>query len=62
MADLFGVDLKNFFSDHIEDAVTEITFPSKADQLDEKDLESIAAFRKMINNYQRVTKPGNNDT
>lgn len=56
LADLFGVDLEIFFSDNIEEAITELAFAFRADDLNEKDLESIAAFRKVIKNYQRITK------
>ena len=55
LADLFGVDLEIFFSDNLENATTELAFAFRADELNEKDLESIAAFRRIIKNYQRIT-------
>jgi transcriptional regulator with XRE-family HTH domain len=55
LADLFGVDLEIFFSDSIEEATTELAFAFRADELNENDLGSIAAFRRIIKNYQRIT-------
>lgn len=56
LADLFGVDLEIFFSDNLEDVKTELAFAFRASELTEKDLESIAAFRRIIKNYQRIIK------
>ncbi|MDI9319045.1 MAG: helix-turn-helix transcriptional regulator [Phycisphaerales bacterium] len=55
LADLFGVDLEIFFTDNVEDVNTELAFAFRANELNENDLESIAAFRKIIKNYQRIT-------
>jgi len=55
LANLFGVDLEIFFSESVEDASTDIAFAFRADDLSTKDLESIAEFRKIIKNYQRIT-------
>ncbi|ATL46997.1 transcriptional regulator [Chitinophaga caeni] len=55
LADLFGVDLDIFFSDTMEAASTELAFAFRANEFNEKDLESIAAFRRVIKNYQRIT-------
>jgi len=54
LADLFGVDLDIFFSDNIDEAITEIAFAFRADELNKNDLESIASFRRIIKNYQRI--------
>jgi transcriptional regulator with XRE-family HTH domain len=56
LADLFGVDLEIFFTENIEEATTDLAFAFRADELSEKDLENIAAFRRIIKNYQRITK------
>lgn len=56
LADLFGVDLEIFFADSVEEATTELAFAFRADELNERDLESIASFRRIIKNYQRITK------
>lgn len=61
LADLFGVDLEIFLSDSFEEAATELAFAYRATELNEKDLESIAAFRRIIKNYQRITKLGKRD-
>ena len=56
LSDLFGVDLEVFFSDNVEEAVSELVFAEafRADDLDKKDLEGIIAFRRIIKNYQRI--------
>ena len=54
LADLFGVDLEIFFSEDVEEATTDLAFAFRADELNEKDLESIASFRRVIKNYQRI--------
>lgn len=54
LADLFGVDLEIFFIENVEEATTDLAFAFRADELNEKDLESIAAFRRIIKNYQRI--------
>jgi transcriptional regulator with XRE-family HTH domain len=54
LADLFGVDLEIFFSNSVEEATTELAFAFRADELNKKDFESIADFRKIIRNYQRM--------
>lgn len=56
LADLFGVDLEIFFAENAEEATTELAFAFRAEELNEIDLESIAAFRRIIKNYQRITK------
>jgi transcriptional regulator with XRE-family HTH domain len=55
LADLFGVDLEIFFAGNVETVDTDLAFAFRADELNEKDMESIAAFRKIIKNYQRIT-------
>lgn len=54
LADLFGVDLEIFFSENVEEVTTNLAFAFRANELNEKDLESIAAFRRVIKNYQRI--------
>jgi len=54
LADLFGVELEIFFADHVDEAHTELAFAFRANELNEQDLESIASFRRIIKNYQRM--------
>lgn len=54
LADLFGVDLEIFFTENVEEATTDLAFAFRTDELNEKDLEGIAAFRRVIKNYQRI--------
>ena len=54
LADLFGVDLEIFFAENAEEATIDLAFAFRADKLNEKDLGSIAAFRRVIKNYQRI--------
>jgi transcriptional regulator with XRE-family HTH domain len=56
LATLFGVELDVFFSEHPEDVMAEFAFAFRADNLDEKDLEAIAGFKKIVLNYQRMIK------
>ncbi|MFB6454954.1 helix-turn-helix domain-containing protein [Chitinophaga sp. Hz27] len=58
LADLFGVDLAIFFADSLEEASIDISFAFRADELGSEDIESIAAFRKIIKNYHRITNLG----
>lgn len=56
LSDLFGVDLELFFSDNVEETISELAFAEafRADDLGKKDLEGIIAFRRIIKNYQRI--------
>lgn len=54
LADLFGVDLELFFTEDLEEVTTDLAFAFRAMELNEKDLNSIASFRKIIKNYQRI--------
>jgi transcriptional regulator with XRE-family HTH domain len=56
LADLFGVELDVFLSEHPEDALAEVAFAFRAEQLNEKDLAGIAKFRKIVRNYHRLLK------
>jgi transcriptional regulator with XRE-family HTH domain len=54
LADLFGVGLEVFFSDNVESVVADVAFAFRADSLSQHDLESIAEFRRIVKNYQRI--------
>lgn len=54
LSDLFGVDLEIFFADSFEEATTDLAFAFRAEELNEQDLKSIASFRRIIKNYQRM--------
>ena len=56
LADLFGVDLEIFFNDNAETAMTDLAFAFRANELEERDMEGIAAFRRIIKNYERILK------
>lgn len=56
LADLFGVELEIFLSDHPEDALAEMAFAFRAEELNEKDLSGIAKFRNIVRNYHRLIK------
>jgi len=55
LSDLFGVELAIFFSEDIEEVMSEMAFAFRADELNKKDMEGISYFRKIIKNYQRIT-------
>lgn len=54
LADLFGVDLNLFFTENVEEVSTDLAFAFRANELNEKDLDGIATFRRIIKNYQRI--------
>ena len=54
LSNLFGIDLEVFFNESQEEIIAELALAFRADELDAEDLESIAAFRKIIKNYQRM--------
>ena len=56
LSDIFGVELEVFFSGSLEEAQTDIAFAFRADGLTQKDMEGIAAFRKIIKNYERMLR------
>jgi transcriptional regulator with XRE-family HTH domain len=61
LADLFGIDAYDFFeADAIEQDIN-VAFAFRADTLTTEDLDSIAAFRRIVNNYRKMKKRLAND-
>lgn len=53
LSDLFGIELADFFDD--EGGIqTNLAFAFRAEGLMEKDLEEIAAFKKVVKNYVKL--------
>ncbi len=52
LSDLFGVELEVFFTENIEEALAEVVFAFRKD--DDNDMESMAAFGKIVKNYLKI--------
>ena len=55
-ADLFGVELEVFFVENIEEALAEVVFAFRKDTVEDIDMESMAAFGKIVRNYLKINK------
>ena len=56
LSDLFCVDPEAFFSETTEEAVAQVAFAFRKDEIDAKDLEQIASFGKIVKNYLKIKK------
>jgi transcriptional regulator with XRE-family HTH domain len=54
LSDLFGVDLDVFFVDNVEEALAGVVFAFRKDDIDNEDMESMAAFGKIVKNYLKI--------
>lgn len=54
LSDLFGVELDVFFVDNIDEALAEVVFAYRKDDLDNNDMENMAAFGKIVKNYLKI--------
>ncbi|GAB3354210.1 hypothetical protein GCM10027566_15140 [Arachidicoccus ginsenosidivorans] len=54
LADLFGVDVAIFYTDNIDTALSESVCPVSDIPHKVVDLKAIAAFNRIIKNYQRI--------
>lgn len=54
LSDLFGVELDVFFVDNVDEALAEVVFAYRKDDLDNNDMESMAAFGKIVKNYLKI--------
>lgn len=55
LANLYGVDLADFFEENENLMQTNIAFAFRAENLSDTDLNHIASFRKIIKNYFKIT-------
>ena len=56
LADLFCVAPEAFFAETEEEAVAQVAFAFRKDEIDAKDLKQIAAFGKIVKNYLKIKK------
>jgi len=54
MSDLFGVELDVFFVDNVDDALAEVVFAFRKDDMDNDDMDNMAAFGKIVKNYLKI--------
>ena len=54
LSDLFGVELDVFFIDNVDEALAEVVFAYRKDDLDNNDMENMAAFGKIVKNYLKI--------
>lgn len=54
LSDLFGVNLDVFFVDNVDEAVAEVVFAFRKNDFDNDDMESMAAFGKIVKNYLKI--------
>lgn len=54
LSDLFGVELDVFFVDNVDEALAEVVFAFRKDDLETTDMENMAAFGKIVKNYLKI--------
>jgi transcriptional regulator with XRE-family HTH domain len=56
LSDLFSVELEIFFLEDPEEALTEVAFAFRKEELSVQDMEQIAKFGKIVKNYLKIKK------
>lgn len=56
LSNLFGVELEAFFVDDVNEAVAQVAFAFRKDDLSASDMEHLAAFGKIVKNYLKIKK------
>jgi len=56
LADFYGIDTYDLLEETPENQQTMVAFAFRADELQPEDMESIAAFRKVVKNYLKMKK------
>lgn len=54
LSDLFGVELDVFFVDNVEEALAEVVFAFRKDEIITEDMENISEFGKIVKNYLKI--------
>ncbi len=54
LSDLFGVELDVFFVDNVDEALAEVVFAFRKDDIESDDMENMAAFGKIVKNYIKI--------
>jgi len=56
LSNLFCVDPDAFFAETPQEAIAQVAFAFRKDEMDAGDLEQIAAFGKIVKNYLKIKK------
>ena len=54
LANLYGVELTDFFEDNTNQMKVNLSFAFRAENITKEDLVSIASFRKVVKNYYKI--------
>jgi transcriptional regulator with XRE-family HTH domain len=54
LSDLFGVELDVFFVETVDEAMAEVAFAFRKEDIDDRDLDTMAAFGKIVKNYLKI--------
>jgi len=56
LANLYGVELAEFFETDNDHAKTNVAFAFRATEMNEDDLKELAQFRKVVKNYLKIVE------
>lgn len=56
LSNLFCVDPEVFFAETPEEAVVQVAFAFRKDEIDSRDIKEIATFGKIVKNYLKIKK------
>jgi len=56
LSNLFCVEPDAFFAETPEEAIAQVAFAFRKDEMDTTDLQEIAAFGKIVKNYLKIKK------
>lgn len=54
LSDLFGVDLDVFFVENVDEALAEVVFAFRKNDLEDNDMDAMASFGKIVKNYLKI--------
>lgn len=56
LSNLFCIEPEAFFAETAEEAMAQVAFAFRKDEIDANDLKEIAAFGKIVKNYLKIKK------
>ena len=56
LTDLFGIELKDLLEENLDSTKVNVALAFSADNLNDKDLETISNFRKFVKNYFKMIR------
>lgn len=56
LSDLFGVELDAFFVDNVDEAVAQVAFAFRKDDLSIEDMKHLSDFGKVVKNFLKIKK------